>query len=230
MKKRAFITGTSSGLGLALSEELKDTHIVHKFNRFPSESDIYDISCDLSDEDSIKVALNKLPHRVKMTFDVVILNAGILGNLNTTNKLSLDEFKESMMVNCFSNKIIIDFFLKHFKVNNIIGISSGASESAYYGWSLYCCSKSAFRQMLGVYAKENTETSFYSVTAGPFKSKMQNYIIQQDENEIPSVKKFKESYSSMNTPESVAKLIINNLNTISDLPSGSYVDLRKRNS
>lgn len=225
--KNILITGTSSGLGLSLTRHLEKKYNVYKLNKTNLENDPFDISCDLSDFGSVREALSQLPDDITC-FSYVILNAGILGNLKPISDLSLDEFQNSMNINFLSNKIIIDYLLSKFKVDTIIGISSGASQTPYHGWSLYCCSKSAFRQLLGVYAYEKKETKFYSITAGPFKSKMQDYICDQDENEIPSVKKFKENQEKFPNSDKVASDIINFFPILQKYNSGTYIDLRKK--
>ena len=55
---------------------------------------------------------------------------------------------------------------------------------------------------------------------------MQEYIYEIDSNKIPSVKKFKDMFSTMDTADIVANKIINNLPYFSELESGDYLDLR----
>lgn len=220
------ITGTSSGLGYSLAKKMKDNYNVYGLSRSKSDLGIVDIECDLSNAESIDNALKQIPKTIER-FDYVILNAGVLGTLRRIDELTPHEFQEVMMTNFLSNKIILDNILTHHVVNTVFGISSGASEKPYYGWSLYCTSKAAFRQLLNVYSVEKTDTSFYSVCPGPFKSKMQDYIYTQDESEIPSVEKFKKMHNDLVSSDEVADLILTNLNIFDGIDSGSYVDLRK---
>ncbi len=220
------ITGTSSGLGYSLAKKMKDKYNVYGMSRSKSDLDIFDIECDLSNPESIDNALKQIPTSIK-DFEYVILNAGMLGNLKRIEELTTQEFQDTMMTNFLSNKIILDTLMNNFKVNTVFGISSGASEKPYYGWSLYCCSKAAFRQLLNVYSTERTDTSFYSVCPGPFKSKMQDYIYTQDESEIPSVEKFKKIHKDLVSSDEIAEFIITHLNIFDGIDSGEYVDLRK---
>jgi len=220
------ITGTSSGLGYSLAKALKDKYNVYGLSRSKSDLDIVNIECDLTSRESIDNALKQIPTSIK-NFEYVILNAGMLGRLKPIEQLTEQEFEDTMMTNFLSNKIILDTLMSNFKVNTVFGISSGASEKPYYGWSLYCCSKAAFRQLLNVYSVEKTDTSFYSVCPGPFKSKMQDYIYIQDESEIPSVEKFKKMHKDLISSDKMAEFIVTHLNIFDGISSGAYVDLRK---
>ena len=124
-------------------------------------------------------------------------------------------------------KVIIDCLLKlNRTVRNVIGISSGAALKAYFGWSLYCSSKAAFKQLLSGYGEEVKDIHFLSVAPGIVKTKMQDYIYSQNEEEIPSVAKFKKLYDNMDSPDVVAAKLFNNLNLLKQQPSGGFFDLR----
>ena len=147
----------------------------------------------------------------------------MLGEINTTSSLSINQFNEIFNVNVLANKIIIDTLLSNkITLKQIIGISSGAALKPYYGWSLYCSSKSAFKQLLSTYSLEYPEIIFTSLSPGIIKTDMQNYINSLDENTYPSVKKFQQMYDTMDTADMVAKKLIDNLPKLSD----GYLDLR----
>ena len=221
IKKNAInilITGVSSGLGKALMEEYTNQgHTVYGITR-------EDINLE-----NVEEVDTKLPNILNdvVELDVVILNAGMLGNISETNNLRIDEFYDIFTVNVLANKVIVDWLLNHdVDVKNIIGISTGAALKTYYGWSLYCTSKAAFNQLLSTYAQEEKDVHFLSLAPGIIKTKMQDYIYSLDGQEIPSVKKFKEMYNTMDTPDLVAERIIKFLPEINDIKSGSYFDLR----
>jgi len=211
------ITGTTSGLGEALANVFRNAgHDVYALNRD---------QCDLSKLECIESALGSVLSGVER-LDYVFLNAGILGRLTPTDELTLDEFNEAFNINVFSNKVILDWLLKNCKVKNVIGISSGAALKSYFGWSLYCCSKAAFKQLLATYAEEVKETHFLSLAPGIIKTKMQDYIYSLDEKDLPSIVKFKKMYNDMDSPDVVANRIFNNLDLLKSKPSGSYFDMR----
>ncbi len=220
------ITGTSSGLGYELAKQFSlEGHNVYGMSRKKSDLQIKQIQVDFVNPQSVVISMDNLIDVDEI--DLVILNAGQLGEINKTNNIKTNQFNDIFNINVLSNKVIIDWLLNHnISVKNIIGISTGASLKAYYGWSLYCASKAAFKQLLSTYAYEEPNIHFLSLAPGIIKTKMQEYIYKIDSNKIPSVKKFKDMFSTMDTADIVANKIINNLPYFSELESGGYLDLR----
>ena len=220
------ITGTSSGLGYELAKQFSlEGHNVYGMSRKKSDLQIKQAQVDFINPQSIVVSMDNLIDVDKI--DLVILNAGQLGEINKTNNIKINQFNDIFNVNVLSNKVIIDWLLNHnINIKNIIGISTGASLKAYYGWSLYCASKAAFKQLLSTYAYEEPNIHFLSLAPGIIKTKMQEYIYKIDSSKIPSVKKFKDMFNTMYTADIVANKIINNLSYFSELESGDYFDLR----
>lgn len=220
------ITGTSSGLGYELAKQFSlEGHNVYGMSRKKSDLQIKQAQVDFINPQSIVVSMDNLIDVDKI--DLVILNAGQLGEINKTNNIKINQFNDIFNVNVLSNKVIIDWLLNHnINIKNIIGISTGASLKAYYGWSLYCASKAAFKQLLSTYAYEEPNIHFLSLAPGIIKTKMQEYIYKIDSSKIPSVKKFKDMFNTMDTADIVANKIINNLSYFSELKSGDYFDLR----
>jgi len=219
------ITGTSSGLGKALASHFhKAGANVYGLSRSHSNLDISQEICDFVNLESITKALNTLTKGVSV-FDYVFLNAGVLGRLDTTTNISIYEYTEVFNINVWSNKIILDNLLTRCRISNVIGISSGASLKTYLGWSLYCTSKAAFKQLLSSYGDESTTTNFVSLAPGLIKSKMQKEIQGYDVKEFPSLQKFHDAYDFMKSPDTVANNIINNLSTICK-HNNDYIDLR----
>ena len=224
------ITGASSGLGHSLANEfITQGHQVYSLSRTKPKLNLKWQPSDFSNPNSIKGTIHSLLGKVKL--DLAILNAGQLGELKPTSDLDLNSFTQIFNVNVLSNKVIIDYLLQNqTQITNIIGISTGASLKPYYGWSLYCTSKSAFKQLISVYAKENPSIHFTSLAPGIVKTQMQDYIKQTDVNKIPSVAKFHNMFDTMDTAEVVANRIVQNLDTIFTYPSGDFVDIRKINN
>ena len=220
------ITGTSSGLGYELAKQFSlEGHNVYGMSRKQSDLQIKQAQVDFINPQSIVVSMDNLIDVDKI--DLVILNAGQLGEINKTNNIKINQFNDIFNINVLSNKVIIDWLLNHnINIKNIIGISTGASLKAYYGWSLYCASKAAFKQLLSTYAYEEPNIHFLSLAPGIIKTKMQEYIYKIDSSKIPSVKKFKDMFNTMDTADIVANKIINNLSYFSELESGDYFDLR----
>lgn len=220
------ITGTSSGLGYELAKEyVANGDIVFGISRSESDIPINQKICDLSNLQELPAALNSLVGLNKI--DTVILNAGMLGTLSKTRDIPMDEFDNMFKVNVLANKVIIDWLLNNdVDVKTIIGISTGAALKTYYGWSLYCTSKAAFKQLISTYAQEEAGIHFMSIAPGIIKTKMQDYINGIDVKTIPSVEKFQSMYDTMATPDAIAKKLIKLLPKLGDFKSGAYIDLR----
>jgi len=214
--KKILITGTTSGLGKSLYKIYSNNHSVYTINRK---------DCDLSDlsqvSSYVKTVCKNIDH-----FEYVFLNAGMLGDLKKINEIDIKEYKKIFDVNVWSNKIIIDYLIQNNKAKKVIGISSGAAIKTYFGWSLYCSSKAAFKQMLSCYNQECTDIEFLSLAPGVIKTKMQDYIKTIDFKQVPSVKKFQDMYPKLPTPEECAYKIYNNIDLCFSKSKDSYFDIR----
>jgi NADP-dependent 3-hydroxy acid dehydrogenase YdfG len=225
MNGNVLITGTSSGLGFALATIFKNNgYNVYGLSRSKTNLDITQKKCDFNNLDNINEILSTFLGDIP--FDYVFLNAGMLGVIDNLDKITIDDFKEIYYVNVLSNKLILDYLLVNNKPKTVIGISSGAALKTYYGWSLYCTSKSAFKQLISSYSDEFTDTKFVNLAPGIIKTKMQDDIKSVSAERIPSVKKFHDMYENMDTPEMVAKEIIKKLPIIENTISGDYIDMR----
>lgn len=212
---KVLITGTTSGLGASLLKVYSEQgYSVQSINRK---------DCDFKKLDQVQQAADSC---IKTNnYKYVFLNAGILGELLPVKDISLYDYQEAFNVNVWANKLIIDKLLKTKAVKNIICISSGAASKGYYGWSLYCATKAAIKQLMSCYAIENPEVNFLSLAPGLVKTKMQDEIQQYDEKDIPSVKKFKDAYDTMQTPDECAEKVYKNLDSILEQKQ-DFFDLR----
>lgn len=222
---KVLITGTTSGLGASLSRVYGSDYSVHSISRNKPDHYYWDVhrDCDLAN-------LNQVERTIKCVcetnyYKYVFLNAGILGQLAESSSIKTPDYKTAFDINVWSNKIIIDELLKTKTVENIMCISSGAALKGYYGWSLYCSTKAAIKQLMSCYALEYPEVNFLSLAPGLVKTKMQDEIQQYDEKDIPSVKKFKEAYDTMQTPNECAEKIYKHLDSILEKKQ-DFFDLR----
>ncbi|MEC9247498.1 MAG: SDR family NAD(P)-dependent oxidoreductase [Pseudomonadota bacterium] len=227
-----FITGHTSGLGLAIAKHYLDHNAtVFGLSRNFSERKhprLHEEKLDLSDNQDIEPALEALKLKNK-SLEVLFLNAAELGPISPLKKLKLDVLKKTMDTNVWSNKMILDWFLKFNHVpKQIVLISSGASKNANYGWGAYAISKSCLNMIAKLYAHEFPDSHISAVAPGLIDTKMQALIRKNDGAEFPSLKKMFKAYEDnlLPTPEKVATTLIKRLKEISQLDSGSYIDLR----
>ncbi|UPT77700.1 SDR family NAD(P)-dependent oxidoreductase [Sulfurovum sp. XGS-02] len=228
--KNILITGVSSGLGEALAiQYLENGDSVYAIGKtLPKKLDHYPhfffFPYDLSETFMIQSTLKEfLQHR---SFDMVILNAGLLGEITTLSKTDLMDAKAVMEVNVWANKELIDTLHAHAAhVNQIVGISSGAAVNGSKGWGAYALSKAALNMLLSVYAKELPEIHFTALAPGVIRTPMVEHIIEEvDDTLFPSAKRLKEN--PIQTPGEAAKNLIATFPKLLAYESGSFLDVR----
>jgi NAD(P)-dependent dehydrogenase (short-subunit alcohol dehydrogenase family) len=230
------ITGTSRGIGKALARKyVENNNSVFGISRNTSKELIkYDnynhLSIDLGDDKDLKESFKNFIGEGQ-SFDLVILNAGILPEINDMINTYMEELKKVMQVNLWANKYIIDalFVLNH-KVNQIVAISSGAAVSGSRGWNAYAISKAALNSMISLYSKEIPETHFSAIAPGVIDTYMQEYIYNlPEEHHYPIIQRLREmrDRNEMYTPEEAAKNLIRVFPLLKRYESGAFVDVRE---
>ena len=233
------ITGTSSGIGHALARGyLENGHRVYGVSRNHSEDlekfpEFHFLEQDISEFEKVKVNMASLLQGVEQ-IDLVILNAGILPEIKDLGETTLEEIRRIMDVNVWANKIIIDALFESSRVvKQIVAISSGAAVSGSRGWNAYALSKATLNMLIDLYSEEQPNTHFTALAPGIINTGMQEYIRSLPEgNRFPVVKKLRHLYetSSMPEPGEEADKLIQAIETVKKLETGSYVDVRELNS
>ena len=224
------ITGTSSGLGKALAKTYSETgYEIYGLSRTKS-NEYNHVECDLDKVYDISYKLSTLLKDVKQ-IDVIYLNAGVLGDIDYLNKIKLHDIETSFTINTWANKVIIDYMIENnIEVKQVVAISSGASQETYTGWGAYSISKAALNMMMKVYAEEQPDIHFLSLSPGPVDTPMQDFINENiDGNKFKWKKKFsdmKENNTLPNTTD-IANKMCRLLPTLKKYKSGSFLDLRK---
>ena len=227
--RNILITGVSSGLGEALAKKyLENGDNVYAIGKsMPKKLDrnphFFFFPYDLSKTFILQASLQEFVER--HSFDIVILNAGILGEIQELTKTDLMLAKEVMEINVWANKELIDLLSAHSHVKQIIGISSGAALNGSKGWGSYALSKAALNMLLSVYAKELPEIHFTALAPGVVRTPMVQHIIDEvDDTLFPSAKRLKSG--PIQTPEEAANNLIALFPKLIEYESGSFLDVR----
>jgi benzil reductase ((S)-benzoin forming) len=227
----ALVTGNSSGLGLGLTRELmRDGAAVYGLSRSGCpEATAGDVRIDLSDYDAIAPAMAELLDAVPR-LDLIVLNAGLLGQIQSMRDADIVELRQLMDVNVWANKPILDHLLGNgIEVGQIIAISSGASVSGNFGWSGYSISKAALNMFMQLYAHEFPGTPVHSLAPGLVDTGMQQFISGEvDVRRFPALRRLQEARGTDAMPDAdtAARQVLAGLEQVRKVPTGRFVDLR----
>jgi benzil reductase ((S)-benzoin forming) len=230
------ITGTGKGLGGALAEYyLERGHTVYGINRSRNE--------ELENYPAFRFLLQDLSKFQEMEqtvprfigkgtgLDLVVLNAGVLSQIQDLKDTGIDEIREVMDINVWANKLLIDLlFSVTGRVKQIAAVSSGASVYGNRGWNAYSISKAALNMLIRLYSGEQPDTHFSSIAPGLIDTAMQDYIYSlPDDPRFPSIKRLKETRASGNMPgpAEAAGILASALEKALSEESGSYLDVRE---
>ena len=215
---KVLITGINRGIGKGLIEEyLKRNYEVYAIGRSNPFDNIYFYKCDLRAIERIKEAIDEFNTK----FDLVILNAGILGEIKELSKWSIKELEDIFLVNVWSNKVLIDFLAPISK--KIVAISSGAAVNGNAGWGGYAMSKCALNMMVSIYAKE-IDTKIYALAPGVIDTDMVRKVISGDREKFSSLNRVDESKIEL---EIGVKRLVEAIDRLDEYPSGSFLDVRE---
>ena len=233
--KRVFITGVSSGLGYGLSKLFLEggPEVYGCSRRVPEElleKGMSFVPVDLAAGENGSGAVQQLLEKAG-SLDLVILNAAKLGQIRDMADTPLCDLRETMEINVFSNKWLLDvLFSGGRRVEQVVAISSGASQSGSRGWNGYSLSKAALNMLIKLYAGEYRETHFCSLAPGLIDTAMQDYLtgLPADARYAPlQVLKDAKGTDQMPDGESCARRLISLFPDLMDLPSGDYADIRR---
>lgn len=227
--KNILITGCSSGLGLALCKQfLNKNYKVIGISRTQPEIDNPNftfVTCDLSNLSTIKTDLIKSKSLMETEdFEFIYLNAGTLGKIDVLKNLTIKEYQSVYDLNVYANKEILDLLMNK-KIANVIAISSGAAINGSKGWSAYSLSKAGLNMLINLYANEFEHTKFLAVAPGVIETPMTDIIrFKIDDTIFTSAKRLKDG--EILSPTQAAKRLININQSLNDLKSGSFIDVR----
>ena len=234
-RERILITGVSSGLGHGLAKCYLEagSEVYGCSRRSPEdliEQGLNFCGLDLSQQTESEPKFCQWIKDIE-SFDCVILNAGVLGKIKDIQDCSMEALKETMEINVWSNKWILDACLAEDRsIKQVIGISSGASLSGSRGWNGYSLSKAALNMLIKLYAGECPSTHFTSFAPGLVDTAMQDYLtsLPEDPRYTPiEILKAAKGTEAMPSGYECAKKLIEAFPRLLEKESGGYADIRK---
>jgi NAD(P)-dependent dehydrogenase (short-subunit alcohol dehydrogenase family) len=229
---RAFVTGTSSGLGLGLAEELlaRGWQVFGCSRREGGPDGLRHRTIDLADHATIPGALNALLGDTGR-LDLVVLNAGVLGRIRDMGQTSLEELQRTMDVNLWANKVVLDWLLAWpGTVAQVVLVSSGASVLGNRGWGGYALSKAALNMLARLYSHEFGATHVTALAPGIIDTAMmESLCVDGDETRYPALRRLRAARGTeaMPGPREAATRVLSVLPALRERPSGSFVDIRE---
>lgn len=195
-----FITGTSKGLGKAVTDQLlKDENnfvFGYSRNNVITHKNYYHKLVDLNNLEAVKkVQFPELTNPEKI---VLLNNAGTVGDINHVGEINNDQIIACYNINLIAPAIFTNNFVSAYKnISNeklIVNISSGAGKSAIDGWSAYCSAKAGIDMFSNVLAEEiNIDSSNFKVLSlapGIIDTGMQTQIRNAKQTGFSNINRF----------------------------------------
>lgn len=170
----ALVTGASRGIGYEVSKRLakEGAHVITLARTLGGLEELDDeikamggectiAQLDLADHDRIDALGASLYERFGK-LDILVANAGMLGELTPVGHITPKVWDRVMSVNLTANYRLIrslDPLLRQSDAARAIFVSSGAVKSQRPFWGLYAATKSALESLVVCYSKEMEKTN-----------------------------------------------------------------------
>ena len=232
-----FITGASSGLGLALAKSVPDANarVVGISRRAGRGSEHF--AADLADPGAWPRVAALFAREMK-GFDgvrvVFVHSAGSLEPMGFAGEVDAAAYQRQVLLNAASIQVLGDAFLRAAGETTtrctLLNIGSGAAHSVYEGWSAYCGGKAAADHWVRTVGAEQERRGgrcrVVSIAPGIVATAMQEQIRATPERDFPEVGRFRGLHEegALRDPDEVARELWALLD--GELDNGAVLDLR----
>ncbi|MCJ0742763.1 (S)-benzoin forming benzil reductase [Pedobacter montanisoli] len=205
MKKVLIITGGSKGIGEGivnayLADGFKIYSIARNVNKDLSTA-VKQFAFDLTLIENIERLFEDIFKEIdpKETGQITLINnAGTLGEIAPLARLKPLDMQQTVALNLTSVFVSCAIFIKSCQSwsckKSIINISSGAAQKPYFGWSVYCATKSAIDMLSKNIALEQEEekhpVKVLSIAPGVVDTGMQAKIRSSSKDNFKTIDRF----------------------------------------
>lgn len=198
--KRAFISGGTRGLGLAIaksfltagadvafcgrnSHEVAEVESGLKSSHSPTgQQKICGLTADVGDITQVKTLKTEIKKKLG-DIDILVCNAGVLGPMNQFLDNDLDEWISAFNVNLLGSVFLVHEFLPQMLAKGkgkIIQLSGGGAATPLPGLSSYAASKSGAIRFIETLAEEYKDAGvdINAVAPGMLKTRMLNEMLE----------------------------------------------------
>ena len=203
--KIAFITGASSGFGLAIAYEYAQAgakliltarryeRLVEIANKLKEDfnTEVYVAGLDVRNFDAVTEFYNNIPEEFK-SIDILVNNAGLARGMETIDNGVLENWEEMIDTNVkgllyVSRNVLPDMVKRNSGM--VINISSIAGRDIYPKGNVYCASKAAARMISQSIAVDLNGTNIRSCNIDPGLAETEFSIVRfrGDEDKAKSV-------------------------------------------
>ncbi|SNR57818.1 NADP-dependent 3-hydroxy acid dehydrogenase YdfG [Maribacter sedimenticola] len=219
MKKTAFITGATSGIGKATAVLFaknginlvicgrRQERLDQLKNELEKEVDIHTLNFDIRDKTMVNKAIDGLPEEFSQ-IDILINNAGNAHGLDPVHEGNLEDWDAMLDINVkgllYVSKALIPQMVQR-KSGHIINIGSTAGKEVYPKGNVYCASKHAVDAInQGMRIDLNPfGIRVGAINPGLVETEFSNVRFKGDENRADNVYK---GFQPLN-PEDIADII-----------------------
>lgn len=242
MKSRlVFLTGASSGIGLAMADFARNSGAVVATCSRSVSPDSRHLSADLSRVDSGPAVADWIASNIgEQVWDQIVFVhcAATISPIGPAGTLDAEQLAQSMVLNGVSPVVVGGAFLAAVNTHcgpdqdaRLIQISSGAAKKPFPGWSGYCAAKAGLDMWVRTVGAElqeaGSKSKVLSIGPGVVATAMQATIRDSSAEEFSQVEHFRSMHSdgALASPDEVgAKLFAISIGDAWD--GGDVVDVR----
>lgn len=233
-----FITGASSGIGLALARSVPhpDARVVDISRR--GAPGLEHFEADLADLTAWR-AVGELFEKEMAGFEgervIFVHSAGTLEPIGFAGEVDALAYTRQVLLNSAAPQALGDAFLRATAATRaactLVMISSGAASGVYEGWSAYCAGKAAVNHWVRTAGAEQARRGgrcrVLAVAPGIVETAMQEQIRATAEDGFPEVERFRDLHrqDALRRPDEVARDLWALMDR--ELENGAVVDLRE---